>query len=71
MIAKGRAPPLRYADSTARSLARMSHFKIQFKVFEGPMDLLLFLVKKQEVDIYEVNMTELATQFIDLSLIHI
>ena len=29
------------------------------------MDLLLFLVKKQEVDIYEVNMTELATQFID------
>ena len=49
----------------------MSHFKIQFNVFEGPMDLLLFLVKKQEVDIYEVNMTELATQFIDLSLIHI
>jgi len=43
----------------------MSHFKIQFNVFEGPMDLLLFLVKKQEVDIYEVNMTELATQFID------
>ncbi len=43
----------------------MSHFKIQFKVYEGPMDLLLFLVKKQEVDIYEVNMTELAAQFID------
>jgi len=43
----------------------MSRFKLQFKVFEGPMDLLLFLVKKQEVDIYEVNMTELATQFID------
>ena len=33
----------------------MPDFKIQFKVFEGPMDLLLFLVKKQEVDIYEVN----------------
>jgi len=43
----------------------MSRFKLQFKIFEGPMDLLLFLVKKQEVDIYEVNMTELATQFID------
>ena len=43
----------------------MSHFKIQFKIFQGPLDLLLFLVKKQEVDIYEVNMTELATQFID------
>ena len=29
--------------------ARMPDFRIQFKVFEGPMDLLLFLVKKQEV----------------------
>ena len=43
----------------------MSDFKIQFKVFEGPMDLLLFLVKKQEVDIYEVNMARLAAQFIE------
>ncbi len=29
------------------------------------MDLLLFLVKKQEVDICEVNLTGLATQFIE------
>lgn len=43
----------------------MSDFKIQFEVFEGPLDLLLFLVKKQEVDIYDVNMTELASQFLD------
>ena len=43
----------------------MSDFKIQFEVFEGPMDLLLFLVKKQEVDIYDVNMTELAHQFLE------
>jgi len=42
----------------------MSDFKIQFEVFEGPMDLLLFLVKKQEVDIYDANMTELAHQFL-------
>ena len=34
----------------------MSDFKIQFEVFEGPMDLLLFLVKKQEVDIQSKNM---------------
>ena len=29
------------------------------------MDLLLYLVKKQEVDIYEVNLTRIATEFID------
>ena len=43
----------------------MPDFRIQFKVFEGPMELLLFLVKKQEVDICEVNLTGLATQFIE------
>jgi segregation and condensation protein A len=39
-------------------------YKVQFEVFEGPLDLLLYLIKKEEVDIYEVNLTKLATQFI-------
>jgi segregation and condensation protein A len=42
----------------------MSEYKVQFEVFEGPLDLLLYLIKKEEVDIYEVNLTKLATQFI-------
>jgi len=40
-------------------------YKVQFEVFEGPLDLLLYLVKKEEVDIYEVNLTKLASQFIE------
>ncbi len=40
-------------------------YKVQFEVFEGPLDLLLYLVRKEEVDIYEVNLTKLATQFIE------
>ncbi len=40
-------------------------YKVKFEVFEGPLDLLLYLIKKQEVDIYEVNLTTLATQFIE------
>src|SRR5947209_10440979 len=43
----------------------MAEYKVQFEVFEGPLDLLLYLVKKEEVDIYEVNLTKLATQFIE------
>ena len=43
----------------------MAEYKVQFDVFEGPLDLLLYLVKKEEVDIYEVNLTRLATQFIE------
>jgi len=43
----------------------MSDYKVKFEVFEGPLDLLLYLIKKEEVDIYEVNLTQLATQFIE------
>lgn len=43
----------------------MGEYKVQFEVFEGPLDLLLYLIKKEEVDIYEVNLTRLATQFIE------
>ena len=43
----------------------MGEYKVKFEVFEGPLDLLLYLVKKEEVDIYEVNLTRLATQFLE------
>jgi segregation and condensation protein A len=43
----------------------MPEYKVQFEVFEGPLDLLLYLIKKEEVDIYQVNLTKLATQFIE------
>ena len=43
----------------------MPEYKVKFEIFEGPLDLLLYLIKKQEVDIYEVNLTALATQFIE------
>jgi segregation and condensation protein A len=42
----------------------MSEYRVQFEVFEGPLDLLLHLVKKQEVDIYQVNLTKIATEFV-------
>src|ERR1044072_1918613 len=43
----------------------MAEYKVKFEVFEGPLDLLLYLIKKEEVDIYEVNLTKMATQFIE------
>ncbi|MCP5522239.1 MAG: segregation/condensation protein A [Verrucomicrobiales bacterium] len=43
----------------------MAEYKVQFEVFEGPLDLLLYLVRKEEVDIYQVNLTRLAEQFIE------
>jgi segregation and condensation protein A len=43
----------------------MSEYQVKFEVFEGPLDLLLYLIKKEEVDIYSVNLTKLSTQFIE------
>ncbi|HMP83043.1 MAG TPA: segregation/condensation protein A [Verrucomicrobiota bacterium] len=43
----------------------MAEYNVKFEVFEGPLDLLLYLIKKEEVSIYEVNLTKLATQFIE------
>jgi segregation and condensation protein A len=48
----------------AQPLITMAEYNVKFEVFEGPLDLLLYLIKKEEVDIYEVNLTSLATQFI-------
>ena len=41
----------------------MTELRFQFEVFEGPLDLLLHLVRKEEVDIYEVDMVRIADQF--------
>ena len=43
----------------------MGEYKVKFEVFEGPLDLLLYLIRKEEVDIYQVNLTKLATEFIE------
>lgn len=43
----------------------MSEYKVRFEVFEGPLDLLLYLIRKQEVDIYQVNLTRIATEFVE------
>src|SRR5512144_2805928 len=43
----------------------MAEYKVKFEVFEGPLDLLLYLIRKEEVDDSEVNLTRLTTQFIE------
>jgi segregation and condensation protein A len=39
-------------------------FKVAIEVFSGPMDLLLHLVKKHEVDVREVPIAKIADEFI-------
>ena len=34
-------------------------------VFEGPMDLLVHLIKKAEVDIYDIPISQITSQYLD------
>jgi len=40
-------------------------YKIKLEIFEGPFDLLLFLIKKHEVDIYDIPIHEITEQFLE------
>lgn len=40
-------------------------YKVQLDVFEGPLDLLLYLIKKDEVDIYDIPIERITTQYME------
>ncbi len=42
-----------------------SDYRIKLQVFEGPLDLLLFLIRKSELDIYDVPIESVTRQYID------
>ena len=31
-------------------------YKVRLEVFEGPLDLLLYLIKRDEIDIYDISL---------------
>ena len=40
-------------------------YKVMLEVFEGPLDLLLYLIKKDEVDIYDIPIGRITDQYMD------
>jgi segregation and condensation protein A len=41
------------------------HYEIKINDFEGPLDLLLHLIKKSNIDIYEINLVEITNQYVE------
>jgi segregation and condensation protein A len=41
-------------------------YRIKLPAFEGPLDLLLFLIKKNEIDIYDIPIVSVTRQYIDV-----
>jgi segregation and condensation protein A len=39
-------------------------YKVKLEIFEGPLDLLLYLVKQDEVDIYDISIERITQQYL-------
>lgn len=40
-------------------------YKVKLEVFEGPLDLLLYLIKKNEIDIYDIPIAAITEQYLE------
>ena len=40
-------------------------YKVELDVFEGPLDLLLYLIKRDEVDIYNIPIEKVTSQYME------
>lgn len=43
----------------------MSKYKVKLEIFEGPLDLLLYLVKKDHLNIYDIPIARVTEQYLE------
>lgn len=60
--------PANNQDIYREEMALFQHddgYRIKLSVFEGPIDLLLYLIKKKELDIHEISLSEVAKEYME------
>ena len=40
-------------------------YKVKLDIFEGPLDLLLYLIKRDEIDIYDISLERITQQYLE------
>jgi segregation and condensation protein A len=40
-------------------------YKVKLEIFEGPLDLLLYLIKQDEIDIHEISLERITNQYLE------
>lgn len=43
----------------------MQHYRVRLSEFEGPLDLLLFFIKRDELDIYNIPISRITQEFLE------
>lgn len=49
----------------AVEVVETAEYKVRLDIFEGPLDLLLYLIKKDEVDIQNISIERITRQYLD------
>ena len=52
------------ADDPQRNSQELDRYQFRLEDFEGPLDLLLFLIKKNEVNIYDIPISQITEQYL-------
>ncbi len=64
--AENKFPCRAFASPNARlTVVPDADYRIKLQIFEGPLDLLLFLIRKNELDIYDIPIESVTRQYID------
>lgn len=48
-----------------RETDSVDQYKVKLEVFEGPLDLLLYLIKREEVSIYDIPISRITEQYLN------
>jgi len=52
-------------DASPDSFVLDDEYRIRLSVFEGPVDLLLYLIRKKELDIHEISIADIAREYLE------
>jgi segregation and condensation protein A len=52
------------AEAPDTSEARRDSYRVKLEIFEGPLDLLLYLIKKDEIDIHDIPIAHITEQYL-------
>ena len=47
-----------------KSAVETADYKVKLEIFEGPLDLLLYLIKKDEIDIQNISIQRITDQYL-------
>ncbi len=54
------------ASPSTLAVVAEADYRIKLPVFEGPLDLLLFLIRKSELDIYDIPISTVTRQYLEV-----